>query len=897
MASIEQAKEAIAEARVAARAAGFDGPRANHLLSEEDQGSISYAFVLEGLDDAPMAGDVEESLRELPRVHASVVYGTRMAWVTAPDGMPLATLTAVFERYGLVAVMTDSSLRRRTAHTAADLSDTGSGETSYRRRRGATQRRRRSQRQAGLDARAMERARREGFLERTDAYDDRRERDDDAQRLSTSPSLKGFFRASRNTDVLYTARDLITTARVVVAVVASLPVFVLSYVQAFQFPGWQWLCLALSVPVVTWCAWPFHRAMAGGIRRGMSALDGATSVAVLAAWLWSVITLLSTHAGEIGWRSPHQAFSGALGTQLGDKQLFLDVACGITVLLLAGRKTSLQTRANLRLDLEQRRPDPESLVTVVARDRATGKVKESPLPLNEVNVGDDVLVEPGSLVPVDGVVIGGSSHVLPSLISTTPAGEYDASRHVKVDDHVSAGSRNLEARLKIRVLRTGHATRIAAVERWVAAVNRRQNRALLLSTQTASWLIPGALFLALCGCGGWYVATRNLSLAFGVALSVLASVAPVALALSSPLPFRLGVEAGARRGLLLRRGQVIRALADVNTVVFNRVGTLANQDMTVETVTAAHGEDTDAVLRVAGALALESDHPASHAVVHAAREARDHAKQDDGMPQWIDVESFSIDADGAFHATIDMPMRTEDGKVVHRQIPAMMWRPRNLSDLSGRLARAATTGGTPLVVNWNGKDRGVITLHDTMKPDATTAVDRLEAAGIETIMLSRDTYPVARRFANRAGISRVLAGIRPGRKPLTVRALHTRGATVAMVGDRSVADCLSVADVGVLMSGHVPFDASGRTAHGVRGRGVDVVMLRQDVSAVPDLFDLAQRTCRVADRNTLFSWLYNGCAVVASLAGLLHPMVATLLMLAASLVVELGSNSVSKAIS
>lgn len=117
------------------------------------------------------------------------------------------------------------------------------------------------------------------------------------------------------------------------------------------------------------------------------------------------------------------------------------------------------------------------------------------------------------------------------------------------------------------------------------------------------------------------------------------------------------------------------------------------------------------------------------------------------------------------------------------------------------------------------------------------------------------------------------------------------------MGDRSVPDCLNVADVGVLVSDGVPFDASGRTAHGVRGRGVDVLMLRRDVSAVPDLVDLAQRTCRVADRNTAFAWIYNGCAVVASLAGLLHPMVATVLMLAASLVVELGSNSVSKAIS
>ena len=165
---------------------------------------------------------------------------------------------------------------------------------------------------------------------------------------------------------------------------------------------------------------------------------------------------------------------------------------------------------------------------------------------------------------------------------------------------------------------------------------------------------------------------------------------------------------------------------------------------------------------------------------------------------------------------------------------------------------AATNGGTPVVVRWDGKDRGVITLFDPAKEDAIQAVDTLESMGVETVMLSRDTYPVARRFADFLGISQVLAGIRSHQKPASVRALHTQGGIVAMVGDSSVLPVLRVADSGILYAGEDLYGTKAPSWNNVS----DVVLVRNNVMAVPQAIEHARRVNRIADRNLWLSLIH-----------------------------------------
>ncbi|PAT08045.1 heavy metal translocating P-type ATPase [Corynebacterium hadale] len=803
--------------------------------------NTSYAFELDGLEDGPQLKDIEAALEELDGVAARLVYSSKTAWITAPSTTPIADLEAVFARFGVSARLTDSTLRRRVLGRAA-----AARPVPRRGVRGLSGRRRKLRHDELV---SLRRARAQGFV-------------DSASRAA---------RARENEDVLFTARDLVTPVRMWLAIVLTLPVLLLTYVSDLQFDGWQWACFALTTPVALWCAFPFHRAMAGGVRRGISALDGASSIAILAAYFWSAAVLLFTPAGELNWRNYG---SWVPLTMVEEPGLFFEVACTITSLLLVGRFFSMRVRPHLQEDLSGRVPDAESTYMVRRRSR-TGKVIEEPLPAAEINRGDDIVILPGAIIPADGEVVGGCGTLEQELIDA------HESPTLKVGSHVYAGSVLRKGKVKIRVSRVGHATRLASVNRWLERASEHQNATTMVSTRAAGMLIPVAYVLAVLDFGLWLLFTGNLNAAFSTALAILAVVAPVALAISTALAIRLGIESAARNGILVRDGSTFRTLEATDVAVFNRVGTLVEPKMKVETVTAEIGEDPALVLGIAGALSVESDHPASRAIVKAAREARDKRDKDAGGPTWFELANEDTTPDGSVRGRVTLTyedQRTEN-------LDAILWRPTNLSQLQGRLSLAATAGGTPVVVRWKGRDRGVITLYDPPKADATSAIDRLESIGVETIMLTRDTYPVARRFADFLGMSRVLAGITAPDKPHAVRALHTKGATVAMVGDHSAVRTLRVADVSILYADDALLGANT----GKVEEKCNVLLLRRDVTAVPQLVELARRVCRTIDSNMVIAWTYNAAAILLAIAGVLPPVGATLLMLGSSLVIELRS--------
>ncbi|MGV0387588.1 heavy metal translocating P-type ATPase [Corynebacterium sanguinis] len=842
----EALERSIAEARQAAIVAGFD-PDTPHEVGDE-AGTFprtSYAFELTGLEDAPQLCDIEEALERIDGVSARLVYPSATAWITAPEGMDPARITAVIAEFGVQARMTDSTLRRRAVGRRAT-----DHPMPRRGTRGMTGKMRRLRRFEEL---SLSEKRAAGFM-------------------------RGDFERSprSQTDLLFTARDLVTPLRMWVAVLLTIPVLVMSYVPQAQFAGWQWVCLALATPVALWCAWPFHRAMAGGVRRGISALDGASSIAVIASFLWALCALLFTRAGDIGWQSSGEW----LPTRRGDGiELFLDVACGVTALLLVGRYNSIRVRSYLLEDMERRRPDPNREFTVIRRGRTSGKVVKEQLPASELNRGDDVVLGPGDIIPVDGDIVGGSCMLRSPLINTRELLE------AKVGSRIYSGELIKSGTVKVRVARTGHATRWAVVHKWVEDASKRENVATMLSTRSASLLIPAAYFIAGADFLIWLLITGDFNKAFSTALAILAVVAPVALAISPALALRLGIESAARNGILLRDGHTFRVLETTDTAVFNRVGTLATPEMQVETVTAERGEDPDIVLRVASVLAVESDNPMAKALVKSARESRDTRSKDASLPTWIELSNEVDSADGEFAGRLTLTFEEDDGEERTEVIEASLWRPTDLSRLRGRLAVAATSGGTPIVVRYRGKDRGVITFYDPAKPDAIDAVERLEDMGVETVMLTRDTYPVARRFADFLGVSNVLAGVRAADKPGAVRALHTQGATVVMVGDHTVMGVLRVADVGILYASDKAIDSRLSKV----AENAEVVLLRDDVMAVPQLIALARRVCGIIDSNMLFAWIYNIAAIALAVAGVLPPMGATLVMLGCTLIIEARS--------
>jgi cation transport ATPase len=836
----ERAARAIEDAREAARSAGL-------LPSDDEDGGssrvdalTSFTFHLAGLTSAVRARQVEHALGEVPGVQARVVFSTGMAWVTAPDTLSPDVLRALMAQFGVDAWLTTASLRRRSERL-------GSDERSRRMRRS-----------------------REAVRQRERSHRRAREQQRDEARARLGPGGRRTGGPASGTEVLYTARDLITNSRLLVAVLLGLPVVLLQNVEAWQFDYWQWVSLGLTVPVVTWSAWPFHRALMSGLRRGMSALDTASSLAIVIAFLYSVgVMVFGGTVGEPEWRS------GPAWTAVGydnASSVFLDVSCGVTILLLLGRLASRRTRIRSSLLLEALTTPGAAPVTVVRNDRR-GKPVKFRITTAEIRVGDDILVGTGETVPVDGEIVGGRARVDKGPFG----GGGEALGNVSVNDRIYAGTRNLGDPLKIRAVRTGSRTRLAAMGRWIRSAELDENRLDQIATRSASLLVPWALVLAVVAFFTWVLIADSPEVGVAVALAVLVAVAPVTLAVSTTLALRVGLARSAAGGTLLRNANTIHQLASVDSIIFNRAGTLTTGQMQVVGVTAAKGENPDMVLRVAGALALESRHGVSRAIVRADREARDSGSGGSSVPHWLETGTVEVTADGTFRASIELPVEDSDGGHSARHVQASLWRPRDLSELTDpALANAAVGGGVPLVVSWKGMSRGVINVADTEKPDAVKAVSDLEDMDIETTMLTRDTYPVARRMANSLGISTVLAGIAPGRKAATVRSVHARGATVAMVGDKDILDCLRVADVGILMG----------SADRIDNAESDVVLIREDISVIPEAVNLVRHVRATVDWNLWLAWGYNILALLLCVTGLLNPLVATVPMLASSMLIE-----------
>lgn len=803
----------------------------------------SFTWHLSGLNSAVDAGQVEDALNAIPGVQARVVYSTSMAWVTAPDALPPDALRDVMAEFGVDAWLTTASLRRRAE------------------RLNITERRRRIRRHRQSRQRAVARKERQERL---------------GQRVSRRTS-GGGGQGSSATELLYTARALLTPARLMVAVLLGVPVVLLQTIPSWQCDRWQWLSLLLSIPVVTWCAWPFHRAMLAGLRRGMSALDTASSVAILLAFFYSLFVMCTSKVGDADWRSGAAWTAGFQDS--GNGAVYFDVACGVTILLLLGRLASRRSRLRSALALSSLQLPLSETVTVVRNDRR-GKPVKSEITIGEIRVGDDVLVPTGGIVPSDGEIVGGRAEV-----DAGPFGGQARLVDLTVNSRVYAGARNCGDTLKVRVERTGSRTRLAAVKRWLNAAERNENQLDQIATKSASFLVPWVLVIAGAAAGIWLLATDASASAVATALAVLVSASPLTLAVSTTLALRLGLARAAAGGTLLRNANTIHQLAEIDTIIFNRSGTLTHGPMSVTGISAAKGENPELVLRIAGALSMESNHAVSRAIVRADREARDSGTGGDSVPHWLETGPVVVDEHGAFTSTVELPVKgTKPGEKSTRHLPVALWRPRDLSELADpALANAAVGGGTPLVVSWKGKARGVINVSDRIKGDAASAVEQLEDMDIETTMIARDTYPVARRMADVIGISTVLAGIAPARKAATVRSVHAQGANVAMVGDEDVLDCLHVADVGILMG----------SADRIDNVESDVVLLREDISAIPEVVNLVRHVRAIVDWNLWLAWGYNVLALLVSVTGLLNPLLATVPMLLSSLLIEWRSAQIT----
>ncbi|GAB2458568.1 heavy metal translocating P-type ATPase [Jatrophihabitans fulvus] len=622
--------------------------------------------------------------------------------------------------------------------------------------------------------------------------------------------------------------------RLVVSLLMAVPVVALAMVPAFQFDYWQWLSLGLATPVVLWGGWPFHRAAWANLRHGAATMDTLVSVGTLAAFGWSLYALFLGTAGMVGMTHP---FEFTVGRTDGAGAIYLEAAAGVTTFILAGRY--FEARSKRRAGAALR-----ALMDLGAKDVAVLRDGvETRVPVAQLAVGDEFVVRPGEKIATDGEVVSGSSAVDASMLT----GE-SVPVEVAPGDRVTGATVNAGGRLVVRATRVGSDTQLAQMARLVEEAQSGKAEVQRLADRISGVFVPVVIALAVATLGVWLVIGEGPAAAFTAAVAVLIIACPCALGLATPTALLVGTGRGAQLGILIKGPEVLERTRTVDTVVLDKTGTVTTGVMTLRTVVPTAGEDVDTVLRLAASLEDGSEHPVARAVVTGARERGATLAPVEGF---ANVEGLGVRG-------------TVGGRAVVVGRPALL--DGDLpSDLASALDTARADGATAVVVGWDGRARGVLSVADAVKPTSAEAVTALRGLGLHPVLLTGDHETVARSVAREVGIDEVVADVLPADKLDVVKRLQHDGRVVAMVGDGvNDAAALAQADLGIAMG-------TGTDAAIEAG---DLTLVRGDLRVAVDAIRLARTTLGTIKQNLFWAFGYNVAAIPLAALGLLNPMIA-----------------------
>ncbi|KQZ86027.1 carbonate dehydratase [Microbacterium sp. Root166] len=630
--------------------------------------------------------------------------------------------------------------------------------------------------------------------------------------------------------------------RVIGSIVLSVPVILLAMIPALQFTYWQWASLALAAPVVVWGAWPFHRAAWINLRHGAATMDTLISLGVSAAFLWSLYALFFGHAGMPGMT---HAFEWSVQPGDGAGDIYLEVAAGVTMFVLAGRYFEVRSKrragAALRALLEIGAKD-----VAVLRAGPDGAVVESRVPIAQLRAGDEFVVRPGEKIATDGVVVSGTSAVDASMVT----GE-SVPVEVGPDDAVIGATVNAGGRLVVRATRVGDDTQLAQMARLVEAAQSGKADVQRLADRISGIFVPIVLVISLATLATWLLLGYDATMAFTAAVAVLIIACPCALGLATPTALLVGTGRGAQLGILIRGPEVLESTRAVDTIVLDKTGTVTTGRMALVDVVTASGTDRVELLRLAGALEHASEHPIAQAV------ARGAVAETSALP---DVESFQNVPGKGVSGVVD-----GHAVIVGRSGLLEDWALTLPADLAEAKHRAEAAGRTAVLVAWDGEARGVLVVADQVKPTSAEAVAQLRALGLSTILLTGDNTAAADAVAHEVGIERVIAEVLPQDKVAVIRQLQSEGRVVAMVGDGvNDAAALAQADLGLAMG----------TGTDAAIEASDITLVRGDLRSAADAIRLSRATLGTIKVNLFWAFAYNVAAIPLAALGLLNPMIA-----------------------
>jgi len=593
----------------------------------------------------------------------------------------------------------------------------------------------------------------------------------------------------------------------------------------------QW---ALATPVQFWAGWQFYHGALAAARHRTTNMSTLIAVGTSAAYFASVLAVIAP------------GFFEATG---GKADLYFDTAATIIALILLGRYLEVRAKGQTG----------EAIKRLLGLRPKTARVvrdgEELDIPIDEVVVGDVVIVRPGEKVPVDGVVVEGASAVDESMLT----GE-SIPLEKGPDAPVFGATLNKTGTFRFRATKVGRDTVLAQIVRLVQEAQGSKAPIQRLADVVAAYFVPAVIIIALLSAATWYAfgPPPELNFALVTFIAVLIIACPCALGLATPTAIMVGTGKGAEHGILIRSATSLEVAHKLDAIVLDKTGTLTVGEPQVTDVvlpSAPPGPDSqaeDEVLRLAASAERGSEHPLGEAIVEHARS-----------------RGLTLSEARAFNAIPGHGIEAEiDGRqVVLGNLKLMQDRGFELNGLSGRAESLAEEGKTAMFVAADGEVSGLIAVADTLKTDSEEAVAALHGLGLEVWMLTGDNPRTAAAIARAVGIEHVLAEVLPDQKAAKVREIQEGGKRVAMVGDGiNDAPALVQADVGIAIG----------TGTDVAIESADITLMRGELTAIVTAIQLSRATMRNIKQNLFWAFAYN-VALIPLAAGVLYPFYQVLL--------------------
>ena len=617
--------------------------------------------------------------------------------------------------------------------------------------------------------------------------------------------------------------------RFIVSVIFTIPLLIISmgHMVGYSLPDFispemspktfSMAQLLLTTPVML-VGYKFFKVGVRTLLKRSPNMDSLIAIGTSAAYVYGVFAVVKIFGGE-----PRYAH-----------ELYFESAATILLLITLGKYLEAVSKGKTSEAIKKLM----GLAPKTARIEVEGR--EVVIPLEDVKVGDTVIVKPGDKIPVDGVVIEGSTAIDESMLT----GESIPVEKV-IGSSIIGASINKNGSIKYKATKVGKDTALAQIIKLVEDAQGSKAPIAKLADIISGYFVPVVIVLAILSGLGWYLATKDLEFALTIFISVLVIACPCALGLATPTAIMIGTGKGAEYGVLIKSGEALESAHKVKTVIFDKTGTITEGKPKVTDILVESIISKDELLVLAASAEKGSEHPLGEAIVKAAEDKKMDLKK---------VDSFvAIPGHG-------IKVEIEGKEVLLGNKKLMIESEIDLKSLENKSDLLASEGKTPMFISIEKEIAGIIAVADTVKENSKKAIEVLHAMGIEVAMITGDNRKTAEAIAAQVGIDRVFAEVLPKDKAAEVKRLQDEGKKVAMVGDGiNDAPALAQADVGIAIG-------SGTD---VAIESADIVLMRSDLMDVPTAIKLSRETIKNIKQNLFWAFGYNILGIPVAM-GVLH---------------------------